>query len=91
MKISSLLLAFTLALSSPVFAAETGAGSVISAESSDTASAILERALAWQTSGNMEKAGEAYTNALSMDGLSDKARATSACASAGATAAAPRP
>ena len=76
MKISSLLLAFTLALSSPVFAAETGAGSVISAESSDTASAILERALAWQTSGNMEKAGEAYTNALSMDGLSDKARAT---------------
>jgi tetratricopeptide (TPR) repeat protein len=76
MKIRHLLLAFAIVLSGPLQAAETGAGTVISAQSSDTASALLERGLAWQTSGNMEKASEAYTTALSMDGLSDKARAT---------------
>lgn len=76
MKIRHLLIAFAIVLSSPLQAAETGADTVISAQAPDTAAALLERGLAWQTSGNMEKASEVYSQALAMEGLSDKARAT---------------
>lgn len=76
MKMRHLLLALTLALSSPLHAAQNGAGTVISAQSSDTAAALVQRALAWQTSGNLEKASEAYSAALKSGELSGRARAT---------------
>jgi tetratricopeptide (TPR) repeat protein len=76
MKIASLLLACTLVLSGPLHAAGVQADTVIAAQSSDSAAALLERGLAWQTSGNMKEASEAYSAALAMDGISDKARAT---------------
>ena len=76
MKMRHLLLALTLVLSSPLHAAETGAGTVIAAQSSETAAALVQRALAWQTSGSHEKASDAYSQALALGELSEAQRAT---------------